>query len=98
MVKIDWSKETGFALSDAGNFDNPFIRIEQCVVGGMKKHLPHAIWAAKTHFGNKRGLHSRQVRALFSYFEMLERAEVEKLEMRAKHGISKIFNQFVCEE
>ena len=46
----------------------------------------------------KRGLHSHQVRALFSYFEMLERAEVEKLEIRAKHGISKIFNQFVCEE
>lgn len=43
----------------------------------------------------KRGLHSRQVGALLSYFEALERAETSKSEMRAKHGITKMFNQFI---
>ena len=43
----------------------------------------------------KRGMHSRQVGVLLSYFEALERAEDEKSENRAKYGITKMFNQFV---
>lgn len=43
----------------------------------------------------KRGLHSRQVGSLLSYFEALERAETSKSEVRAKHGITKMFNQFI---
>ena len=43
----------------------------------------------------KRSLHSRQVKALLSYFEALERADSPRSEDRAKHGITKMFNQFI---
>ena len=35
MVKIDWSKESGFMLADPGNFEKPLIRIEECLIGGI---------------------------------------------------------------
>ena len=35
MVKIDWRKETGFSVADAGNFNEPLISIEQCMLGGI---------------------------------------------------------------
>lgn len=35
MVKINWSKETGFSVADAGNFNKPLISIEQCMLGGI---------------------------------------------------------------
>ena len=35
MVKIDWSKEKGFAIADAGNFSEPWISIKQCMLGGI---------------------------------------------------------------
>ena len=39
MVKIDWSKETGFVLADAGNFDKPSILIEKCSIGGINGYI-----------------------------------------------------------
>ena len=35
MVKIDWNQKEGFYVADAGNFDEPLISIEECVIGGF---------------------------------------------------------------
>ena len=35
MVKIDWSRESGFTLADPGNIDKPLISIEKCLIGGI---------------------------------------------------------------
>ena len=35
MVKIDWSKESGFMLADPGNLEKPLIRIEECQISGI---------------------------------------------------------------
>lgn len=35
MVKIDWSQETGFSVSDVGMFSIPGKAIEQCLIAGI---------------------------------------------------------------